>query len=139
MAVAGHRCFQLTLPRRGTVTGASQTWEWDGSDWSQVVTANNPGYRMYHAMAYDPLRLRTVLFGGWGGDMKGDTWEFSGGECLGDLDGDGDVDLADLAQLLAHYGMTSGAEYEDGDLDGDGDVDLADLAALLANYGTTCE
>jgi hypothetical protein len=59
-------------------------------------------------------------------------------ECPGDLDGDNDVDLADLAQLLGHYGMTSGAEYEDGDLDGDGDVDLADLAALLGVYGTTC-
>ncbi|MBU0617468.1 MAG: hypothetical protein KKI02_07110, partial [Planctomycetes bacterium] len=56
---------------------------------------------------------------------------------LGDLDFDGDVDLADLAQLLANYGMTSGAVYEDGDLDCDGDVDLSDLAALLAVYGTT--
>jgi len=58
---------------------------------------------------------------------------------LGDLDGDGDVDLSDLAQLLGNYGMTSGATYEDGDLDSDGDVDLSDLAALLAVYGTTCD
>ncbi|MBU0617227.1 MAG: hypothetical protein KKI02_05895, partial [Planctomycetes bacterium] len=58
--------------------------------------------------------------------------------CPGDLDGDGDVDLTDLAVLLGNYGMTSGATYEDGDLDGDGDVDLTDLAALLAVYGTTC-
>ena len=56
----------------------------------------------------------------------------------GDLDHDGDVDLSDLAQLLAHYGTTSGAVYEDGDLDRDGDVDLSDLAALLAVYGDTC-
>lgn len=56
---------------------------------------------------------------------------------IGDLDFDGDVDLGDLAQLLAHYGTTSGASYVDGDLDCDGDVDLADLAALLAVYGTT--
>ena len=56
----------------------------------------------------------------------------------GDLDGDCDVDLADLAILLAHYGTTSGADPEDGDLDGDGDVDLGDLAVLLANYGTEC-
>jgi parallel beta-helix repeat protein len=65
--------------------------------------------------------------------------ECEGPECPGDLDGDLDIDLADLAQLLAHYGMTEGATYEDGDLDADGDVDLSDLAALLAVYGTTCE
>ena len=53
----------------------------------------------------------------------------------GDLDGDGDVDLADLAQLLAHFGM-GGAEYADGDIDVDGDVDLADLGILLGNFGT---
>jgi hypothetical protein len=56
----------------------------------------------------------------------------------GDLDGDEDVDLADLAQLLANYGTSSGATYHDGDLDGDEDVDLADLAALLAVYGVDC-
>jgi hypothetical protein len=49
---------------------------------------------------------------------------------LGDLDGDGDVDLSDLATLLGAYGVS-----DEGDIDGDGDTDLADLAALLANYG----
>ncbi len=58
--------------------------------------------------------------------------------CTGDLDGDGDVNLTDLAILLSNYGMTGGAEYEDGDLDEDGDVDLTDLAGLLAVYGTVC-
>ena len=48
----------------------------------------------------------------------------------GDFDGDGDVDLSDLAHLLASYGTDDG-----GDLDGDGDTDLADLALLLSNYG----
>jgi hypothetical protein len=59
-------------------------------------------------------------------------------ECPGDLDYDGDVDLPDLAQLLAHYDTTGGARYEYGDLDLDGDVDLSDLAALLAVYGSDC-
>jgi probable HAF family extracellular repeat protein len=50
---------------------------------------------------------------------------------LGDLDGDGDVDQADLGILLASYGVDDG-----GDLDGDGDTDQADLGILLANYGS---
>ncbi len=54
----------------------------------------------------------------------------------GDLDGDGDIGLSDLAQLLAHYGTQSGATYWMGDIDGDEDVDLSDLATLLAWYGT---
>ena len=48
----------------------------------------------------------------------------------GDLDGDGDVDQADLGILLACYG-----DSDCGDLDGDGDTDQADLGILLANYG----
>ncbi len=55
--------------------------------------------------------------------------------CFGDFDDDRDVDLADLAMLLAHYGET---EVCQGDLNCDGDVELDDLAALLAVYGTTC-
>lgn len=74
-------------------------------------------------------------------ELAGGFWAGGAAEpfCFGDLDGDNDIDLADLAQLLANYGTPSGAVYEDGDLDADGDVDLADLAALLAVYGTTCE
>ncbi len=62
----------------------------------------------------------------------------TGPNLTGDLDGDCDVDLADLSALLANYGIVGGATYEDGDIDGDHDVDLADLSALLANYGATC-
>jgi len=58
--------------------------------------------------------------------------------CVGDLNDDGQIDLVDLATLLAHYGATGGAAPWDGDVDCDGDVDLSDLAALLAVYGTTC-
>jgi hypothetical protein len=55
-----------------------------------------------------------------------------------DLDGDGEVDLSDLATLLAHFGVSSGAQHDDGDLDEDTDVDLSDLAVMLSQFGTTC-
>ncbi len=79
----------------------------------------------------------------WDGDDDGEALVDMGADefdsyCHGDLNGDRDVNLADLAQLLSSYGETSGMTYEDGDIDGDGDVDLADLAELLAVYGTTC-
>ena len=57
--------------------------------------------------------------------------------CPGDLNNDHAVGIADLAELLAHYGMTNVA-YGGGDLDGDRDVDLSDLAELLALYGMPC-
>ena len=51
---------------------------------------------------------------------------------LGDLNGDSQIDIQDLAALLAEYSCATDCTA---DLDGDDDVDLADLAALLANYG----
>jgi probable HAF family extracellular repeat protein len=56
----------------------------------------------------------------------------------GDLDDDGDVDVADLGVLLAHFGSSAGAGYAEGDVQGcDADVDLHDLTVLLSNFGQT--
>jgi hypothetical protein len=97
----------------------------------ELVTGPTPGF-LNEAGELDSITVTLTMENGaetWGG----------GGLCPGDLDGDNDIDLADLAQLLGHYGTTSGATYEDGDIDGDGDVDLSDLASLLGVYGDTCE
>ena len=53
----------------------------------------------------------------------------------GDLDGDRDVDIADLAELLGHFGG-HGARTE-GDINGDGRIDAIDLEILLTHYGVT--
>ncbi|MBI5863496.1 MAG: hypothetical protein HZB38_03080 [Planctomycetes bacterium] len=54
------------------------------------------------------------------------------------MDGDGDVDIADLALLLSSFGSTTGQPTynPNADFDGDGDVDLSDLTVLLSNFGT---
>jgi hypothetical protein len=62
----------------------------------------------------------------------------SGGRpyCTGDIDDDGDIDLADLAAMLSQFG-TSGAGLA-GDQDRSGTVDLADLAIMLSRFGRAC-
>ena len=58
--------------------------------------------------------------------------KFGFASCPADLDGDGDVDAADIAELLVAWGANPG---HPADFDGDGDVDAADLAELLAAWG----
>ena len=53
--------------------------------------------------------------------------------CPADIDGDGDVDTADLLTLLGNWGNAG-----DGDIDGNGIVNTADLLALLGAWGP-CE
>ena len=61
---------------------SGQTWEFDGTTWTQVVTAAHP-YALYRqAMCYDLLRSRVVCYGGVGGGTFGfpsnETWEYDG-------------------------------------------------------------
>lgn len=58
--------------------------------------------------------------------------------CMGDINNDGRVGLADLSILLANYGSGPDAFALQGDLDNDGDVDLTDLSRLLADFGSVC-
>ncbi len=54
---------------------------------------------------------------------------------VADLDGDGDVDAADLALLLGNWGPCADPDDCPADLDGDGSVGASDLAILLGNWG----
>jgi hypothetical protein len=58
----------------------------------------------------------------------------------GDVDGNGLVDLEDLAALLSTYGRCEGEEGYNAaaDFDNDGCITLVDLAALLSRYGQSC-
>jgi hypothetical protein len=48
----------------------------------------------------------------------------------GDVNFDGRIDRADVAQLSQHFGMTTGATWDEGDVDGNGRVDMFDLTAV---------
>lgn len=76
---------------------------------------------------YDPA----AIFGDWT-DLGGNS--FHAGECdFADINGDGEVNGADLALVLASWGEPClGCAA---DVDQDGEVDGADLALVLAGWG----
>jgi hypothetical protein len=61
------------------------------------------------------------------------AYEFQEFTCSGDFDGDGIVDVNDLATLLSNYGK-GGMSYPDGDMNRDSLINLRDLASFLSVY-----
>src|SRR5205814_382493 len=60
----------------GGSAGGTETWEWDGSNWTQSAPATVPPTRRGHAMAFHTPSQRVVMFGG--GANLNDTWEWDG-------------------------------------------------------------
>ena len=64
----------------------SDTWQWDGTNWSLVPLRRadglwNPGAREGHSMAYDPQAERVVVHGGSNAvGTQGDLWSWNGRE-----------------------------------------------------------
>jgi hypothetical protein len=60
----------------------NETWEFNGVDWTQRFPAANPGNLCLHAMAFDSVRNKVVLFGGYPGGFpaidSNRTWEYDG-------------------------------------------------------------
>lgn len=55
-------------------------WKWDGKKWAEIkINGASPGKRSLHAMVYDIVRERIVLYGGnCEGKVVNDTWEWDG-------------------------------------------------------------
>jgi hypothetical protein len=64
----------------------NDTWEWEGTSWTQRFPPNVPPARNEHALVYDSARRRVVLFGGrsclpfQGCTPLADTWEWNGSD-----------------------------------------------------------
>lgn len=64
--------------RDGSGTALSDTWQWDGTSWTEAMIAGPTG-RSLAAFAYDPVRQVIVVFGGGGTSSNlADTWEYDG-------------------------------------------------------------
>jgi hypothetical protein len=65
-------------------THSNESWHWNGTEWARTCTRPDtcprPAARGTHVMAYDPVRERVVVAGGWtaGGGAASDTWEWDG-------------------------------------------------------------
>jgi hypothetical protein len=57
-----------------------ETWEWRRSGWRRMGTAAAPGPRDHTQMVYDPMRRRSILFGGQGppSTFPSETWAWDG-------------------------------------------------------------
>lgn len=57
------------------------TWEWDGTGWTELRPLHSPSPRLDSAMAYDAHSHTTVLFSGTPGRVQpADTWEWNGSD-----------------------------------------------------------
>lgn len=69
----------ITTPVGVGNTYSNETWTWDGYDWTLLAPATSPAARRGHCMAYDPIRDKTILYGGINA-VTGfvETWEWNG-------------------------------------------------------------
>ncbi|MFT3693130.1 MAG: DUF4215 domain-containing protein [Kofleriaceae bacterium] len=63
-----------------STSNLDETWEWDGTSWTQVTPATKPPPRYDGVMAYDDALQAIVLVGGRTAfsTMKADTWTYDG-------------------------------------------------------------
>lgn len=62
------------------LTHLNDTWEYDGSNWSEVMPDQSPPGRVNinQSMVYDDSRGKTIIFGGLSIGRMDDTWEYNG-------------------------------------------------------------
>ncbi len=126
---------------------------WDGSAWHDLDLGMALSQTYYYAtpvesmVTFDDGSGPGLFVGGSFGFVGGADgfpsggfakWGLAAPDCVGDLNGDGSVDLDDLSILLVNFGTTGSGTPEQGDLNGDGNIDLTDLSMLLVVFGVTC-
>jgi hypothetical protein len=81
IAPFGHSGQAILYGGAWNTTLFADTWRWDGSSWTLLQPAVNPGMLAQHAMAYDEARGQIVLFGGLAGAApvpSSATWVWDG-------------------------------------------------------------
>ena len=146
--------FEITTHVRARIAGTISAYD---SSYTETILVG-PHQAIFAELAFGPsdevmfdqtlrlapgqYRFSTFADGNTHGDMDAPDYASASYDVAlrlcpaGDIDEDGIVGLADLATLLAGYGV--GQTPDEGDLNVDGTVDVADLAILLSQYGMSC-
>ncbi|MFN0136701.1 MAG: hypothetical protein ACKVS9_11370 [Phycisphaerae bacterium] len=115
----------------------------DDGQWTQTARITPDGFLAGDIYGFfADMDHTTAVVGSFLRNASGSVYVYdlgACGDCVGDVNGDAQVNLTDLAVLLANFGLTDGAVRTLGDLDDDGDTELTDLAILLSEFGTICE
>lgn len=78
-----------------------------------------------------PALFRVTMIGGGSAATYVDDFilRYDDGPSVGDLNGDGEINIADLNALIAV--ILNGASNGDADINGDGEINIADVNALI--------
>ncbi|MCH2148054.1 MAG: dockerin type I domain-containing protein [Phycisphaerales bacterium] len=79
------------------------------------------------------------LIGTWVDGGGNEFLDACPGECPGDANGDGVVDVTDLLAVIYDWGVCDPEGVCSGDLNGDGLANVDDLLMVIANWGTSCD
>lgn len=125
-----------------TATGSAPVYQWrrnaaNLADNARVSGAHSAHLTIANVNVDDAGSYDVVVTNDCGTVTSNGAQLTVGPGCLGDLNGDHQISLADLNILLANYGH-SGATYAQGDLNGSMTVDLSDLSLMLGVFGSVC-
>jgi len=117
-----------------------------GSSWSPIYTGTSglgpdPGRHgtgqqvsFTNKAAFTSYRVLVTSQRGLANSVQYSEFQMYGlAPLLGDVNGDGQIDLSDFGVIKANFG--TGTTPEQGDLNGDSKVDLSDFGVLKANFG----